>query len=171
MPAFSRRRKISSTSAPRTAQGIFLNFKNVVDTTRVTVPFGVAQVGKSFRNEVTPRNFIFRSREFEQMEMEFFCPPDDALTWYEVLERTTAWPGGNRWAFRKDNLKFRDHDADELSHYSKATVDIEYKYPFTAPDYGELEGIAHRGDYDPHAAPEALRPEARLLRPGTAAPP
>jgi glycyl-tRNA synthetase len=132
---------------PETAQGIFLNYKNVLDTTRVKVPFGVAQVGKSFRNEVTPRNFIFRSREFEQMEMEFFCPPDDALKWYEFWkqERMKWWLS---LGINPDNLKFRDHEQDELSHYSKATVDIEYKYPFTAPDFGELEGIAHRGDFD-----------------------
>jgi glycyl-tRNA synthetase len=132
---------------PETAQGIFLNFKNVADTTRVKVPFGVAQIGKSFRNEVTPRNFIFRSREFEQMEMEFFCPPDDALKWYEFWrnERMKWWL---TLGINPANLKFRDHEQDELSHYSKATVDIEYKYPFTAPDFGELEGIAHRGDFD-----------------------
>jgi glycyl-tRNA synthetase len=132
---------------PETAQGIFLNFKNVVDTTRVKVPFGVAQVGKSFRNEVTPRNFIFRSREFEQMEMEFFCPPDDALQWYEFWrnERMKWWL---TLGIKPENLKYRDHEESELSHYSKATVDIEYKYPFTAPDFGELEGIAHRGAFD-----------------------
>jgi glycyl-tRNA synthetase len=132
---------------PETAQGIFLNFKNVVDTTRVKVPFGVAQVGKSFRNEVTPRNFIFRSREFEQMEMEFFCPPDDALKWYEFWrnQRMKWWL---TLGIKPENLKFRDHATDELSHYSKATVDIEYLYPFTAPDFGELEGIAHRGAFD-----------------------
>jgi glycyl-tRNA synthetase len=132
---------------PETAQGIFLQFKNVVDTTRVKVPFGIAQVGKSFRNEVTPRNFIFRSREFEQMEMEFFCPPDDALTWYEFWrsQRMRWWEA---LGISKQNLRFRDHDPAELAFYSKATVDIEYKYPFTAPDFGELEGIAHRGDYD-----------------------
>lgn len=132
---------------PETAQGIFLNFKNIVDTTRVKVPFGVAQVGKSFRNEVTPRNFIFRSREFEQMEMEFFCSPDDALKWYDFWKHNRmAW--WESLGVAKENLRFRDHDADELSHYSKATVDIEYKYPFTAPDFGELEGIAHRGSFD-----------------------
>ncbi|MDB5325437.1 MAG: glyQS [Phycisphaerales bacterium] len=132
---------------PETAQGIFLNFKNIVDTTRVKVPFGVAQIGKSFRNEVTPRNFIFRSREFEQMEMEFFCPPDDALKWYEFWkgERMKWWLS---LGVEPSRLRFRDHDADELSHYSKATVDIEYRYPFTDPDYGELEGIAHRGSFD-----------------------
>ncbi|MGN6724794.1 MAG: glycine--tRNA ligase [Tepidisphaeraceae bacterium] len=132
---------------PETAQGIFLNFKNIVDTTRVKVPFGVAQVGKSFRNEVTPRNFIFRSREFEQMEMEFFCSPDDALKWYDFWKHNRmAW--WESLGVAKENLRFRDHDADELRHYSKATVDIEYKYPFTAPDFGELEGIAHRGSFD-----------------------
>ncbi len=132
---------------PETAQGIFLQFKNVVDTTRVKMPFGIAQVGKSFRNEVTPRNYIFRSREFEQMEMEFFCAPDEALKWYEFwrAERMKWWES---LGVKPSNLRFRDHDKDELAFYSKATVDIEYLYPFTAPDYGELEGIAHRGDYD-----------------------
>ena len=132
---------------PETAQGIFLEFKNIIDTTRVKVPFGVAQVGKSFRNEVTPRNFIFRSREFEQMEMEWFCPPDEALKWYEFwrAERMRWWES---LGIKRENLKYRDHDKEELAFYSKATVDIEYRYPFTAPDFGELEGIAHRGDYD-----------------------
>jgi glycyl-tRNA synthetase len=132
---------------PETAQGIFLNFKKVIDTTRVKVPFGVAQIGKSFRNEVTPRNFIFRSREFEQMEMEWFCHPDEALKWYEFwkAERLKWWKS---LGVAEGNLKLRDHEKDELSHYSKMTVDIEYKYPFTAPDFGELEGIAHRGDFD-----------------------
>jgi glycyl-tRNA synthetase len=132
---------------PETAQGIFLNYKNVLDTTRVKVPFGVAQVGKSFRNEVTPRNFVFRSREFEQMEMEWFCHPDEAKTWFEFwkAERMRWW---RSLGVSGENLRFRDHDADELSHYSKMTVDIEYRYPFTAPDFGELEGIAHRGSFD-----------------------
>jgi glycyl-tRNA synthetase len=132
---------------PETAQGQFLNFKNIIDTTRVKVPFGVAQIGKSFRNEVTPRNFIFRSREFEQMEMEWFCHPDEAVKWYEFwkTERMKWWYS---LGVAESNLKFRDHEKDELSHYSKMTVDIEYKYPFTAPDFGELEGIAHRGEFD-----------------------
>jgi glycyl-tRNA synthetase len=132
---------------PETAQGIFLQFKNVIDTTRVKVPFGIAQVGKSFRNEVTPRNFIFRSREFEQMEMEFFCHPDEALDWYRFWrqERMRWWLS---LGIKQENLIFRDHDEKELAFYSKATVDIEYRYPFTAPEFGELEGIAHRGDYD-----------------------
>ena len=132
---------------PETAQGIFLNYKNVVDTTRVKVPFGVAQVGKSFRNEVTPRNFIFRSREFEQMEMEWFCPPDESMRWYEFWkqQRLEWW---HSLGVKPENLILREHEKDELSHYSDATTDIEYKYPFTAPDYGELEGVAHRGNYD-----------------------
>jgi glycyl-tRNA synthetase len=132
---------------PETAQGIFLNFKNVVDTTRVKIPFGVAQIGKSFRNEVTPRNFIFRSREFEQMEMEWFCHPDEARMWYDFwkAERLKWWLS---LGVKESNLVLRDHAQDELSHYSKMTVDIEYLYPFTAPEYGELEGIAHRGEFD-----------------------
>jgi glycyl-tRNA synthetase len=132
---------------PETAQGIFLDFKNILDTSRVRVPFGVAQIGKSFRNEVTPRNFIFRSREFEQMEMEWFCHPDEAAKWYEFwkVQRMAWW---RSLGVAESNLRFRDHEKDELSHYSKMTVDIEYKYPFTAPDFGELEGIAHRGEFD-----------------------
>jgi glycyl-tRNA synthetase len=132
---------------PETAQGIFLNYKNVLDTSRVKIPFGVAQIGKSFRNEVTPRNFIFRSREFEQMEMEWFCHPDESALWYEFwkAERLRWWKS---LGVADTNLRLRDHDPDELSHYSKMTVDIEYKYPFTAPGYGELEGIAHRGSFD-----------------------
>ena len=135
---------------PETAQGIFLNYKNVLDTMRVKVPFGIAQIGKSFRNEVTPRNFIFRSREFEQMEMEWFCHPDDAQTWFDYWkdQRMKWW---RSLGVSESNLRFRDHHKDELSHYAKTgvgTVDIEYKYPFTAPDYGELEGIAHRTDFD-----------------------
>jgi glycyl-tRNA synthetase len=135
---------------PETAQGIFLNFKNVLDTMRVKVPFGIAQIGKSFRNEVTPRNFIFRSREFEQMEMEFFCPPDESQKWYEFWrdERFKWWLS---LGVSEENLILRDHDDDELAHYSSACVDVEYKYPFTAPGFGELEGVAHRGDYDLNA--------------------
>src|SRR6185437_15455034 len=132
---------------PETAQGIFLQYKNVRDTTRVKVPFGVAQVGKSFRNEVTPRNYIFRSREFEQMEMEWFCHPDEARKWFDFWkeQRMNWW---RSLGVAESNLRFRDHAPDELSHYSKMTVDIEYLYTFTAPDFGELEGIAHRGCFD-----------------------
>ena len=132
---------------PETAQGIFLNYKNVLDTTRVKVPFGIAQIGKSFRNEVTPRNFIFRSREFEQMEMEWFCHPEDSPKWHAFwkAERMKWWLS---LGIDEKNLRFRDHDPDELAHYSKMCVDVEYKYPFTAPGYGELEGVAHRGCFD-----------------------
>jgi len=132
---------------PETAQGIFLNYKNVVDTMRVKMPFGIAQIGKSFRNEVTPRNFIFRSREFEQMEMEWFCAPDESLKWYDFWKHKRMEWWESLGIFR-GNLIFRDHDHDELAHYSNACVDVEYKYPFTAPGYGELEGVAHRGCYD-----------------------
>ena len=129
---------------PETAQGIFANFKNVVDTGRVKVPFGIAQVGKSFRNEITPRNFTFRSREFEQMEIEFFCRPDEASDWYAYWRKTRF-----QWyidhGLRSDALRLRDHDKDELAFYSTATADIEYAFPFGV---SELEGIAHRGDYD-----------------------
>jgi glycyl-tRNA synthetase len=132
---------------PETAQGIFLDYKNIVDTMRVKMPFGVAQIGKSFRNEVTPRNFIFRSREFEQMEMEWFCHPEEAAKWYEFwkVERMKWWKS---LGVSDSKLRMREHAQDELSHYSKMTVDIEYIYPFTAPEYGELEGIAHRGCFD-----------------------
>lgn len=135
---------------PETAQGIFLNYKNVLDTSRVRVPFGIAQVGKSFRNEVTPRNFIFRSREFEQMELEWFCHPSEARQWFEFWRdhRMQWWKS---IGLAGDNLVLRQHDSDELSHYAKAgvgTADVEYRYPFTAPGFGELEGIAHRTDFD-----------------------
>jgi glycyl-tRNA synthetase len=129
---------------PETAQGIFANFKNVLDTGRMKVPFGIAQIGKSFRNEINPRNFIFRSREFEQMELEFFCPPEQAAEWYAYWRKTRF-----QWyidhGIRSDKLRLRDHDPDELAFYSTATADIEYAFPFGV---SELEGIAHRGDYD-----------------------
>jgi glycyl-tRNA synthetase len=135
---------------PETAQGIFLNFKNVLDSSRVKVPFGIAQIGKAFRNEVNPRNFIFRSREFEQMEMEWFCHPDEAEKWRDFWfdERVKFW---RSVGLTSDNMIMRKHEADELAHYAKeglGTSDIEYKFPFTAPGYGELEGIAHRCDFD-----------------------
>jgi len=132
---------------PETAQGIFLQYKNVLDTSRVKPPFGIAQVGKAFRNEVTPRNFIFRTREFEQMEMEFFCAPEDGLKWYEfwVAERLRWWEAQG---VKKENLFRNIIPEGELAHYSKGTSDIEYKYPFTAPGFGELEGVAYRTDYD-----------------------
>ncbi len=132
---------------PETAQGIFLQYKNVLDTSRVKVPFGIAQIGKAFRNEVTPRNFIFRVREFEQMEIEFFCQPEDGLMWYEywVAERLRWWESVG---VSKANLYRHIIPTEELAHYSKGTSDIEYRYPFTMPGFGELEGVAYRTDYD-----------------------
>ncbi|MEA2123257.1 MAG: glycyl-tRNA synthetase [Solirubrobacteraceae bacterium] len=135
---------------PETAQGIFLNFKNTLQFARKKPPFGIAQVGKSFRNEITPGNFIFRTREFEQMEMEYFVPPDEADRWYEYwcTERHDWWV---RLGIRPDHLRLRPHDADELSHYSSGTSDVEYLFPI---GWSELEGIANRGDFDlsAHAA-------------------
>ncbi|HXO09840.1 MAG TPA: glycine--tRNA ligase [Solirubrobacteraceae bacterium] len=129
---------------PETAQGIFLNFKNYLQFSRKRPPFGIAQIGKSFRNEITPGNFIFRTREFEQMEMEFFVPPDEAPKWFEHwLEQRMRWYTG--LGIRRDHLRLRAHDADELSHYSSATSDVEYFYPI---GWQELEGIANRGDFD-----------------------
>ncbi len=129
---------------PETAQGIFANFRNVVDTGRVKLPFGIGQVGKSFRNEINPRNFTFRSREFEQMELEFFCHPEEAAEWYAYWRKTRfQWYVDH--GLRSDRLRLRDHERGELAFYSTATADIEYSFPFGV---SELEGIAHRGDYD-----------------------
>jgi glycyl-tRNA synthetase len=135
---------------PETAQGMFVDFKNVVDTGRVKLPFGIAQIGKSFRNEITPQNWIFRTREFEQMEMEFFVPPADADEWYDYWCKERL-----NWyidlGIPADMLMLRPHDADELSHYSTGTSDVEFKFPW---GFDELEGIAQRTDYDlkAHAA-------------------
>ncbi|HUY34240.1 MAG TPA: glycine--tRNA ligase [Pirellulales bacterium] len=133
---------------PETAQGIFVNFKNVCDSSRVSVPFGIAQVGKSFRNEITPRNFTFRSREFEQMEIEFFCHPPQSPDWYRYWrDRRYRWY--TELGLAGERLRLRDHEQEELSHYSCGTADIEYAFPFLPPgEFGELEGIAHRGDFD-----------------------
>jgi glycyl-tRNA synthetase len=129
---------------PETAQGIFLDFKQVLQFARRKPPFGIAQVGKSFRNEITPGNFVFRTLEFEQMEMEFFVPPDDAEQWYEHwLEERLDWYV--RLGIEREHLRLRAHDADELSHYSSATSDVEYLYPI---GWSELEGIANRGAFD-----------------------
>ena len=135
---------------PETAQGIFVNFWNVVDTSRVKVPFGIAQQGKAFRNEVTPRNFTFRSREFEQMEIEFFIHPSTATEWYPFW-RDARYKWWQSIGLAGANLQLREHEKDELAHYAKSgagTSDIEYRFPFTAPGYGELEGVAHRADFD-----------------------
>ena len=133
---------------PETAQGIFVNFKNVLDSTRHRLPIGIAQIGKSFRNEITPRNFTFRSREFEQMEIEFFCHPDQSHDWYKFWrDRRLAWY--KKLGISDERLIMREHHKEELAHYSVGTADIEYAFPFMAEgEYGELEGIAHRGDFD-----------------------
>src|SRR5688500_10859248 len=129
---------------PETAQGMFLNFKNVLETSRKKPPFGIAQVGKSFRNEITPGNFIFRTREFEQMEMEYFVPPAEAQKWHEHwLEERMRWY--TELGICPGQLRLRAHAADELSHYSSATSDVEYLFPM---GWSELEGIANRGDFD-----------------------
>ncbi|MBL8764749.1 MAG: glycine--tRNA ligase [Phycisphaerae bacterium] len=132
---------------PETAQGVFLHFKNVVDSTRVRVPFGIGNTGRSFRNEITPRNLTYRSREFEQAELEFFCHPDESMAWYTFWRdfRMDWWKS---LGLAGENLILREHAKDELSHYSMGTSDVEYRFPFTAPGFGELEGIAHRGCYD-----------------------
>jgi len=132
---------------PETAQGIFVNFKNVMDTTRMRIPFWIAQIGKSFRNEITPGNFLFRTREFEQMEIEYFVENDED----KAMEKFAEWKEQsedfwyNKIGLDKEKLRFRDHEDDELSHYSKATVDVEYKYP---RGWGELQWLAYRTDFD-----------------------
>jgi glycyl-tRNA synthetase len=129
---------------PETAQGIFVNFVKIQRTSRKKLPFGIGQIGKSFRNEITPGNFIFRTREFEQMELEFFCKPGEDLKWFEHW-KNYAMQFLLDAGVKEENLRFRDHDQDELSHYSNATSDIEFKFPF---GWGELWGIADRTDYD-----------------------
>ncbi|MBQ6496189.1 MAG: glycine--tRNA ligase [Firmicutes bacterium] len=129
---------------PETAQGIFVNFKNVQRTSRKKIPFGIAQVGKSFRNEITPGNFIFRTREFEQMELEFFCKPGTELEWFDYWRAYCA-DFLKALGIKEEHIRLRDHDPEELSHYSNATTDIEYLFPF---GWGELWGIASRTDFD-----------------------
>jgi len=136
---------------PETAQGMFVNFDNVLQSTRRRLPFGIAQIGKSFRNEITTGHFTFRMLEFEQMEMEYFCDPEDSLEQYAYWKQERlAWY--RSLGIRPDRLRLRDHAAEELSHYSSATADVEYLYPW---GWGELEGIAHRGDFDLKAHAEA----------------
>jgi glycyl-tRNA synthetase len=131
---------------PETAQGIFVNFHNVLDSTRLKLPFGIAQVGKAFRNEINPRNYTFRSREFEQMEIEFFCHPDESMKWYQYWREVRI-----RWytqlGIKSDKLRPREQTAEERAHYSVGTTDIEYLFPFS-DEPQELEGVAHRSDYD-----------------------
>ncbi|TWG96265.1 glycyl-tRNA synthetase [Nocardioides sp. J9] len=132
---------------PETAQGIFLNFANVVTSQRMKPPFGIAQIGKSFRNEITPGNFIFRTREFEQMEMEFFVKPGEDEEWHQYwIDARTQWYVD--LGINPDNLRHYEHAKEKLSHYSKRTVDIEYRFGFTGSEWGELEGIANRTDFD-----------------------
>ncbi len=132
---------------PETAQGVFVQFKNVVDTTRIKVPFGIGNAGTSFRNEVTPRNFTFRSREFDQAELEFFCHPDESMEWFAFWRkfRMDWWES---IGLAGENLRLYDTPQKDLAHYSQAGSDVEYRFPFTAPGFGELEGIAHRGNFD-----------------------
>ncbi len=140
---------------PETAQGIFANFKNVMDSTRVRIPFGIAQIGKAFRNEINPRNFTFRSREFEQMEIEFFCHPDESKMWYEFWREVRI-----KWyeslGIRSDKLRPREQGEEELAHYSDACTDIEYLFPFSE-ETQELEGVAHRGSFDLNAHGKASK--------------
>ncbi|MCW2830009.1 MAG: glycine--tRNA ligase, partial [Aeromicrobium sp.] len=132
---------------PETAQGIFINFTQVMTTARKKPPFGIGQIGKSFRNEITPGNFIFRTREFEQMEMEFFVEPGTDEQWHETWIQTRMdWYTG--LGINPDNLRLYEHAAEKLSHYSKRTVDIEYRFEFAGSTWGELEGIANRTDFD-----------------------
>ena len=139
---------------PETAQGIFLNFANVMTSARKKPPFGIAQIGKSFRNEITPGNFIFRTREFEMMEMEFFVVPGTDEEWHQYwIDTRTQWYVD--LGINKDNLRHYEHAQEKLSHYSKRTVDIEYRYRFAGSEWGELEGIANRTDFDLKAHSEA----------------
>ncbi|GAA1543735.1 glycine--tRNA ligase [Actinomadura kijaniata] len=132
---------------PETAQGIFINYLNVQQSARRKVPFGIGQIGKSFRNEITPGNFIFRTREFEQMEMEFFVKPGSDEEWHQYwIDQRFQWY--TDLGIRKDNLRLYEHPAEKLSHYSKRTVDIEYRFDFVGSEWGELEGVANRTDYD-----------------------
>ncbi len=150
---------------PETAQGIFANYSNVLDSTRIKVPFGIAQIGKSFRNEVTTKAFIFRTREFEQMEIEFFCKPGTDEEWWQ------RWKDARmQWyldlGVRKENLRFRPHASDELAHYAKACVDIEYLFPFGQGDWQELEGIANRTDYDLRQHQRGMRSVTKWIENG-----
>ena len=148
---------------PETAQGIFVNFKNVAQIARRKPPFGIAQIGKAFRNEITPGNFIFRTLEFEQMEMEYFVPPAEAEQWYRYwIDERMRWY--LRFGIREENLRVRPHEADELSHYSSGTSDIEYLFPI---GWSELEGIANRGDFDLSAHTDASGTRLEWVDSGT----
>ena len=132
---------------PETAQGVFVNFKNVVDSFHPTLPFGIAQIGKAFRNEITPKSFVFRCREFEQMELEYFAHPDKIDGYFrDIREMRMKWFLG--LGMKQENIRFYDYPISELAHYSKATADIQYRYGLSADGFSELEGIANRGDFD-----------------------
>ncbi len=147
---------------PETCQSIFVNFRNIVTATRRTLPFGVAQIGKAFRNEITARNFIFRSREFEQMEMEFFCRSGDAGEWFDYwVEQRLNWYIS--LGIKEEHLRLRPHEPDELAHYAANCVDIEYAFPFATDGFGELEGIANRTDFDLRAHIEASGQDLSFL--------
>ena len=147
---------------PETAQGIFINFRNVLQTSRKKIPFGIGQIGKSFRNEVTPGNFIFRTREFEQMEMEFFVRPGRDEEWHQYwIDTRLAWYTG--LGIQRDNLRLYEHPREKLSHYSKRTVDIEYRFDFAGSEWGELEGIANRTDFDLKTHQEKSRQDLSYL--------
>ena len=146
-----------------TAEGIFVNFNNVQRTMRAKLPFGIGQIGKAFRNEITPGNFIFRTREFEQMELEFFCKPDTDLEWFEYWKKQCL-NFLSDLGLKEENLRYRDHKKEELSHYSKATTDIEYKFPM---GWGELWGIADRTNYDLSVHEEHSKEDLKYLDPET----
>ncbi|HSR04213.1 MAG TPA: glycine--tRNA ligase [Proteiniclasticum sp.] len=148
---------------PETAQGIFVNFKNIQRTTRKRVPFGIGQIGKSFRNEITPGNFIFRTREFEQMELEFFCKPGTDLEWFEYWKKY-CWTFLTDLGLTEENMRMRDHKEEELSFYSVGTADIEFRFPF---GWGELWGIADRTDYDLKQHAEHSKTDMNYLDPVT----
>jgi glycyl-tRNA synthetase len=151
---------------PETAQGIFINYKNVQQTARKKIPFGIGQIGKSFRNEITPGNFIFRTREFEQMEMEFFVKPGTDEEWHQYwLDTRLAWYVG--LGLREENLRLYEHPKDKRSFYSARTVDIEYRYGFQGSEWGELEGIANRTDYDLSTHAKASGQDMSYLDPET----
>lgn len=137
---------------PETAQAMFVNFRNVIDTTRLKLPFGLAQVGKAFRNEITPGNFLFRTREFEQMEIQMFLTPELSDTWFAKFQEMSREFWTERLGINKDNLRNRDHAGDELAHYASQARDFEFQYP---RGWGELQGIHDRSDYDVKAHQEA----------------
>jgi glycyl-tRNA synthetase len=147
---------------PETAQGIFINYKNVQQTSRRKIPFGIGQIGKSFRNEITPGNFIFRTREFEQMEMEFFVRPGTDKDWHQYwIDERLSWYVN--LGIRKENLRLYEHPAEKRSHYSSRTVDIEYRFDFVGSEWGELEGIANRTNYDLTVHGEATKTDMSYL--------